>query len=884
MRVATGTYIGTGSSQSITGLGFTPVFVITRNQTTASRATALKTSAMPSTRSITWDQASGDFAKTTGITSLDSDGFTVLSDLSANQTSATYHWMAFGADAAVMFNHAFTGDDVDGRQFTGLGFMPDILLGSRSTPSGRHWGWWFQSLGGDATLLVPADQGPDTDRFQAALSTGYEVGAFNNFLSTAHYTTGLKITSGNVAQASFTGNGTSQSISGLGFRPKIVFIRKSTFPNQRTIYRQDTDTVTYKMGTSDVASGITSIDSDGFSVGSAAEANASGGTYHYLAIGDETPVATMNIATGSYTAVGGGESITGLGFAPVVVLVQQKEATASDPAVMKTSSMSGTDSAPLGGVTPFNATGITSLDADGFTVAAQLDETGKVYEWVALSADAVILHVGTYTGDGSSPRDIGGVSFRPDYVFIMEDGSNEPTIMHFDSFGGDNAWRWGDAGTNQTGKILGVTGDGFTVSSGHNVLGRVFHYFALRIAPGVVEQVKYVGNGADNRNIAYAETNFGPPDFLLIQSEFGVTSPVWRSSSPTLTGDVTMRPGSTSQPEANLIQNMLAATFQVGSNAAVNGSATDQHYLALKGVPIIPEGETIDPLELEGAILGECFDAPTGERRFASALPFDVRGGFGISQLLPAEMLRRLSFVSDLPMEPNATTLVVGSQLLPIETLVQNAFLKTIMPIEWGGTTPVGTATRLPIEMLERLALAGQLPVSFISSIFHRTDALPVEFMQGVGTSSRAEVDFVGTFRVTLTPNLEIEFVAGTTAPTILPVDAIGTTIITATPNLPIESLLQIMMPQIVPVEFAGTDQALLLVFNIRTPFTEGAEFPLQFVIVPVAITGFALPITFNITQILGNTLNLSWRILPDKIITLFDDDIQWPFGRADKT
>lgn len=266
-----------------------------------------------------------------------------------------------------------------------------------------------------------------------------------------------------------------------------------------------------------------------------------------------------------------------------------------------------------------------------------------------------------------------------------------------------------------------------------------------------------------------------------------------------------------------------------------------------------------------------------------SILPLDAQGFVLGSQTLPAEMLRRISETPSLPMEANATVLVVGSQLLPIELLARNAILQPRLPIDFDGTTAIATASKLPIDILERLALTGQLPVSFVSGVTRQIDAMPVEFLQGVTIDSRVEVEFLGTARVTLAPNLEIEFITGATAPVILPVDAQGVTLLTASPTLPIESLLQLMMPQILPVEAAGENLALLLVFNVRRPLEEGAELPLSFLVVPVAIASNVLPITFTVSSILGRTLALSFRVLPDKIVTLFDDDIQFPFGRADK-
>lgn len=292
-------------------------------------------------------------------------------------------------------------------------------------------------------------------------------------------------------------------------------------------------------------------------------------------------------------------------------------------------------------------------------------------------------------------------------------------------------------------------------------------------------------------------------------------------------------------------------------------------------------GEIFTLIAGEDVIEGECIDSSF--LRLKSVLPFDFFSRQVISQVLPAEMLRRISETPSLPVDALATTLVVANQLLPIQFLSRSARILPNVPLEWGGTTRFGTASRLSIETLAQLAVTGQMPVSFLQGVAIQTDKLPVDFLGSVATSSRAEVEFVGTFRINLASNLEIEFLAGVNAPPLLPVDATGVTVLTSSPNLPIESLLQLMMPQILPIEAAGEDFALLLVWNVRRPLEEGAEFPLSWLVVPVLVAANTLPLTWIVQSLLSRTFGLSWRVLPSEIITLFDADIQFPFGRADK-
>jgi hypothetical protein len=91
-RIAVGTYTGTGVARSITGIGFTPDFVLVKNYSVANQARLL-TSTMVS------DALTSLFMGTTatdanGITSLDTDGFTVGTGTDVNGSGNTCYWIA----------------------------------------------------------------------------------------------------------------------------------------------------------------------------------------------------------------------------------------------------------------------------------------------------------------------------------------------------------------------------------------------------------------------------------------------------------------------------------------------------------------------------------------------------------------------------------------------------------------------------------------------------------------------------------------------------------------------------------------------------------------------------------------------------------------------
>ena len=91
------------------------------------------------------------------------------------------------------------------------------------------------------------------------------------------YTTNNK-SSSNFETTIFTGNGSTQSITGVGFKPDMTWIKNRNATNGNPIYdslrgaikRIQTDSTSAQ---GDKSTGVTSFDSDGFSVGSAGQNN-----------------------------------------------------------------------------------------------------------------------------------------------------------------------------------------------------------------------------------------------------------------------------------------------------------------------------------------------------------------------------------------------------------------------------------------------------------------------------------------------------------------------------------------------------------------------------------------------------------------------------------
>ncbi len=88
-----GSYAGTGASKAVTGVGFSPRYAMVRANDTATARRGHQRSAATAGTGSQFFTNLADI--TTGIPSLNADGFSVGTDASVNANGPTYHYLAF---------------------------------------------------------------------------------------------------------------------------------------------------------------------------------------------------------------------------------------------------------------------------------------------------------------------------------------------------------------------------------------------------------------------------------------------------------------------------------------------------------------------------------------------------------------------------------------------------------------------------------------------------------------------------------------------------------------------------------------------------------------------------------------------------------------------
>ena len=292
------------------------------------------------------------------------------------------------------------------------------------------------TMTGDSSKRMAETSALENNRIQSLDAGGFTVGSDHhvNEARRVFHWIAFKAGTGSLKVGSYTGNGTSQAITGAGFSPEYVAVLPAA--GDAPVQRFTGMTSTFEFDADTGAAGqVTSLDADGFSVGGADEVNKSGATYHYLAF-NEVP---GSIDVGSYTGNGtDNTSITGVGFQPNYLMVRANDTTAAKEGDHRPASMTGTDS--LFDNDPNIATGTKALESDGFKLGtdASVNASGTTYHYIAFKNFATacsnpVTHLVTSDADTyvaeSQPTSNFGTDATVEVTSHVSDNSR--ALVHF---------------------------------------------------------------------------------------------------------------------------------------------------------------------------------------------------------------------------------------------------------------------------------------------------------------------------------------------------------------------------------------------------------------------------------------------------------------------
>jgi hypothetical protein len=430
-----GTYTGSGAAtQAISSVGFQPDVVLTKRSTAVAanwRSSAMGTNVGQYFTATTQD-TTGTF-----FTTLNATGFTV--GTTNNAAAGVFYYVAFKEVAGLVDVGSYTGNATDNRSITGVGFVPNMTFVKNANAGVAVAGAMnVTESNGDSSSLFTATANA-VDVIQALQTDGFQVGAgstANGSGNTLYYAAfggaAAKVASGTfiMKTGTYTGTGHTRTIDNIGFAPDLVVIKASTTQNGafRTRRMAGDSTANLDSAVTNFVSGITSLNPDGFTLGTSAQVNSSGVTYYYVAYGNawnpDTNSGAADLVTGMYYGNGiDNRDILRLPFQPDLIAIKRNGATAG---TWRTSEHVG-DLSSFYAATAEAANNIQALNTDGFDVgtAANVNTAANLY-WYFAFATGTNFAVGTYSGTGANKSVT--TPFEPDVAWVKQTGATRGVV------------------------------------------------------------------------------------------------------------------------------------------------------------------------------------------------------------------------------------------------------------------------------------------------------------------------------------------------------------------------------------------------------------------------------------------------------------------------
>jgi hypothetical protein len=318
----------------------------------------------------------------------------------------------------------------------------------------------------------------------------------------------------------YTGNGSTQSISGIGFAPDWVWVKDRTSANSHGLFdviRGATNALLSNTTNATVtnANYLQSFDSDGFTLGSEGAFNTNTNLYaswNWKAngagvsntAGTITSTVSANTTSGfsivSYTGTGSAGATIGhgLGAVPRMIIVKNRDATdawqvyhAANTANPETDYLVlNTTAATADNINRWNDTLPTSTL---FSIGDGVEVNTNTEDYIAYCFSEVkgYSKFGSYTGNGNANGTFVYTGFKPAFVMIKNSTTAGDSWQLWDNkrlgYNVDNNPLFPNtSGAEGTSDISDILSNGFkmrTTASGFNTSGDTYIYMAFASSP-----------------------------------------------------------------------------------------------------------------------------------------------------------------------------------------------------------------------------------------------------------------------------------------------------------------------------------------------------------------------------------------------------------------
>jgi hypothetical protein len=283
-----------------------------------------------------------------------------------------------------------------------------------------------------------------------------------------------------LATGTFVGNATADhAITGVGFQPDVVIVHSASTIWGEPVIRTSTTTGGSKIISTNLALStgmITSLDADGFTVGSHPRINGSNDLVHWIAFGDVDDGFAVGtyVGDGSTTSIDISDTSSSPDFQSDYLILMSEAALAPIQALKD----SGSTIFPAFGFTgPLLDGDVADLTANGFTLNSgpRTNENGTRFHYVAWR-ERLGTRVGTFVGDGVAGDLAVTVPFQPDVVSVTRATSGVETRYRQDTLATDESFFWSSQATT-TDAIKSFPPSGFVVGDSADVNQASTHFF-----------------------------------------------------------------------------------------------------------------------------------------------------------------------------------------------------------------------------------------------------------------------------------------------------------------------------------------------------------------------------------------------------------------------
>ena len=313
-------YTGNGSTQSISGLAFSPDLVWLKSRSSGGYAHRLNDTVRGATKELYSNLTSAEFTDASGLTAFNSDGFSVGSTPGYNENTGTYVSWAWDAGTSTVSNTAgsitsqvranasagfsvvtYTGTGANATVGHGLGVAPGFII-IKNRSSATNWRVYHSALGNTKVLFLSAGTSDtssvywnNTSPTSTVFSVGSDDGANGNTNLMVAYCFAPVV--GYSSFGSYVGNGSSDGpMVWTGLRPRFLIYKRTDaadtvgwimIDSARDPYNVATKYIVANGSTAEGTTNVVDFLSNGFKLRvPGADGNVSGGTYIYYAVAE----------------------------------------------------------------------------------------------------------------------------------------------------------------------------------------------------------------------------------------------------------------------------------------------------------------------------------------------------------------------------------------------------------------------------------------------------------------------------------------------------------------------------------------------------------------------------------------------------------------------